>query len=220
MTRKEPSNMYKSTPMSCSEYLFDTFGNSQVILMLLLIFSELQAHYPQLMSLRTLTSGIPIPREGEDGKQIAVTIAPSLPISESALPGHWPSLLLTLKKIQGEGNFFSATFFHVVLHLTLCFTDVLQALTEIDHLSSRKPSVLETITDNLTELLVSPQGNVRNLAHALLARAMKHKPAPNLNILSAFHRCLDSPRADVLMSALERLSDIVLCMQGKIKEKL
>lgn len=96
------------------------------------------------------------------------------------------------------------------------FADVLSALQEIEHVSLRKPSVLEPITDNIAELLVSPQGNIRTLAHSLLARALKHRPASNANILSAFQRCLDSHRADVLMSALEKLPDIVLCMQGKI----
>lgn len=96
----------------------------------------------------------------------------------------------------------------------LC-TDVFSALQEIEHVASRKPSVLEPITDNIAELLVSPQSNIRLLAHSLLARALKHRPASNANILSAFQRCLDSHRADVLMSALEKLPDIVLCMQGK-----
>lgn len=94
--------------------------------------------------------------------------------------------------------------------------DVFNALQEIEHLSSRKPSVLEPIMDNIAELLVSPQGNIRTLAHTLLARALKHRPLPNTNILSAFQRCLDSHRADILLSALEKLPDIVLCMQGEI----
>lgn len=89
------------------------------------------------------------------------------------------------------------------------------ALQEIEHLSSRKPTVLESVTDNIAELLVSPQSNIRSLAHTLLARALKYRPASNANILSAFQRCLDSSRADILMSALEKLPEIVLCMQGK-----
>lgn len=90
----------------------------------------------------------------------------------------------------------------------------MSALQEIDHLSSRKPLIFEYVTDSLTELLVSPQGNIRSLAHSLLAKALKHRPTLNLTILSAFQRCLDSPRSDVLMSALDRLPDVVLCMQG------
>lgn len=76
--------------------------------------------------------------------------------------------------------------------------------------------MLEPIIDNIAELLVSPQGNIRTLAHTLLARALKHHPVPNSNILSAFQRCLDNPRADILMSALDKLPEIVLCMQGNI----
>lgn len=157
------------------------------------MYSELQMHYPNLISLRTLVSGIPLPREGEDIEEILVTIPPTAPPPEAVIPQHWPTLLATLSKLHGE--------------------DVFNALQEIEHLSSRKPSVLETITDNIAELLVSPQSNIRSLAHTLLARALKHRPASNGNILSAFQRCLDSPRADVLMSALEKLPEIVLCMQ-------
>ncbi|XP_012235506.1 integrator complex subunit 1 [Linepithema humile] len=154
---------------------------------------ELQINYPSIIPLRTLVSGIPMPREGEDIDDILITIAPTLHPSEPTIPTHWQSLLTTLSKLHGE--------------------DVLSALQEIEHVSLRKPSVLEPITDNITELLVSPQGNIRTLAHTLLARALKHRPASNANILSAYQRCLDSHRADVLMSALEKLPDIVLCMQ-------
>lgn len=157
------------------------------------VLHELQVHYPNLVTLRTLVSGIPVPREGEDIEEVLITVPPTpLPI-EPIIPQHWPSLLTTLSKLQGE--------------------DVFSALQEIEHLSSRKPSVLETITDNIAELLVSPQSNIRSLAHTLLARALKHRPASNANILSAFQRCLDSSRADILMSALEKLPEIVLCMQ-------
>ncbi|XP_012280876.1 integrator complex subunit 1 [Orussus abietinus] len=154
---------------------------------------ELQMQHLGLVSLRNLISGIPIPREGEDNEEVLVTIAPTPPPTKPLIPQHWTSLLTTLTKLHGE--------------------DVFAALQEIEHLSSRKPSVLEPVIDNIAELLVSPQGNIRTLAHTLLSRALKHRPAPNLNILSAFQRCLDSSRADVLMSALDRLPDIVLCMQ-------
>lgn len=158
-----------------------------------LLLHELQINYPNLEALRILVSGIPMPREGEDADDILITIAPAPHRSEPVIPEHWQSLLGTLSKLYGE--------------------DVFNALQEVEHVSSRKPSVLEPITDNIAELLVSPQGNIRTLAHTLLARALKHRPTPNATILSAFQRCLDSDRADVLMSALEKLPDIVLCMQ-------
>lgn len=159
------------------------------------VLHELQLQNPGLASLRTLMSGIPVPRDGEDedGEEVLVAVVPPPPPSEPMIPQHWASVLATLNKLHGE--------------------DVFVALQEIEHLSSRKPSVLELVIDNISELILSPQGNIRALAHTLLARALKHRPASNQNILAAFHRCLESPRADVLMSALDRLPDIVVCMQ-------
>ncbi|XP_063991596.1 integrator complex subunit 1 [Diachasmimorpha longicaudata] len=153
---------------------------------------ELQGYFPGLTSLRSLIASIPGPREGNNGEEIFIT-GPPTTRAEPNYPDHYPGLINTLAKIQGE--------------------DVFTALQEIEHTSSKKPSILEFFTDSLTELLVSPQGNIRTLAYTLIMRALKHRPAANLNVLSAFQRCLDSPRSDVLMSALDRLPDMVLCMQ-------
>lgn len=70
---------------------------------LTLTYSELQVHYPNLVTLRTLVSGIPMPREGEDIEEILITVPPTPPPTESIIPQHWPSLLTTLSKLQGEG---------------------------------------------------------------------------------------------------------------------
>lgn len=58
---------------------------------------------PSLVSLRTLMSSVPIPREGEDNDEMLVTVAPTLPPQESSVPPHWSTLLVTLNKLQGEG---------------------------------------------------------------------------------------------------------------------
>lgn len=203
--------------------------------------SELQLQNPGLASLRTLLSGIPVPREGEDedGEELIVAIVPPPPPPEPTISQHWSSLLATLNKLHGEGMildlllnivpiqliYFKKSSFPFQISKRYMFSphsvsllfvvDVYVALQEVEHLSSRKPSVLEMVTDAISELILSPQGNIRSLAHSLLARALKYRPASNANILAAFHRCLESPRADVLMSALDRLPDIVVCMQGK-----
>lgn len=156
------------------------------------VLYELQGR-PGLNSLRTLMSGIPVPREGEDDDDALIIVAPVLPPPEPLFTQQFSASLPTLKKLYGD--------------------DVLDVLHEIESSSSRKPAILEPIIDNIADLLVSPQGNVRAMAHNLIAKVLKHRPSPNLNILAAFQRCLDSPRADVLMSALDRLPDIVLCMQ-------
>ncbi|PSN34190.1 hypothetical protein C0J52_18275 [Blattella germanica] len=96
-----------------------------------------------------------------------------------------------------------------------CVTDVYSALQELDHLSSRKPSILDTFCEPISELLLSPTGNIRNLAHVLLSRHLRHNPAAasTSSGLAAFLRCLESDQADILNTALERLPDIVLCAQ-------
>ncbi|XP_074109265.1 integrator complex subunit 1 [Cotesia typhae] len=157
------------------------------------LLRELQAYYSGVVSLRSLINAIPGPREGTNGEEIFLAGPPNINQKDNAIPQNWHFMIGSLSKIQGE--------------------DVLTALLEIEQMSSRKPSIFDYVTDSLTELLVSPQGNIRSLAHSLLAKALKHKPTLNLTILSAFQRCLDSPRSDVLMSALDRLPDVVLCMQ-------
>lgn len=44
-----------------------------------------------------------MPREGEDIEEILITVPPTPPPTESIIPQHWPSLLTTLSKLQGEG---------------------------------------------------------------------------------------------------------------------
>lgn len=92
------------------------------------------------------------------------------------------------------------------------------ALQELEHLSSRKPSILDTFCEPISELLLSPTSNIRALAHWLLARHLRHNPAAATAStgLAAFLRCLESDQADILNTALERLPEIVLCAQGKV----
>jgi len=64
----------------------------------------LQVNYSNVPALRTLVSGIPIPREGEDMDDILITITPALHPPEPTIPQHWQSLLVTLTKLHGEGT--------------------------------------------------------------------------------------------------------------------
>ncbi|XP_014218982.1 integrator complex subunit 1 [Copidosoma floridanum] len=158
------------------------------------VLHELQAYYLGITSLKSLVAGIPLPREGEN--EDLVLVSATFRKKEKTPPRefpHLPALLATLTKNQGD--------------------DVYNALQEIESLSLRDPNLLEPIIDNITDLFTSPQGNVRTLAHALVTKALKHRPCPNLSVLAAFQRCLDNSRSDILMSALEKLPDYVMCMQ-------
>nr|CAD7403102.1 unnamed protein product [Timema poppensis] len=118
------------------------------------LLNDLVARHPNLPSLRGLLSGISLPRtDEEEGEMLMAVAAP--PPTES-LP-HYGPLRATLMKIQGD--------------------DVLAALQELDHLSSRKPSVLDSFVESISQLLLSPSGLVRSLAHILLARHFRHSPA-------------------------------------------
>ncbi|XP_044017877.1 integrator complex subunit 1 isoform X2 [Aphidius gifuensis] len=154
---------------------------------------DIQKFFSKVTSLRNLISSIPGPKEGTNGENIFLIGQQKIITNESKYPQHWPNLIASLGKLQGE--------------------DVYLTLQEIDNLSSRKPNVLESVIDYITDLLISPQGNIRLLAHSLIARAIKYKPVPNLNILAAYQRCLDSQRSDVLMTALDKLPDVIACMQ-------
>lgn len=64
--------------------------------------SELQNSYPQLTSLRSLKSVVPLPRDGDDGESpVAITSAPSVPETSFV---HSPVQLEKLDKIHGDGK--------------------------------------------------------------------------------------------------------------------
>ncbi|XP_069674723.1 integrator complex subunit 1 isoform X2 [Periplaneta americana] len=157
------------------------------------VLNDLQMYHPNLPSLRTLLSGITLPKTDEEGGEIIVAMAAPPPSTEP--PPLWTSRLASMNKMQGD--------------------DVFAALQELDHLSTRKPSVLDAFCEPISELLLSPTGNIRSLAHILLARHLRHNPAAATTStgLSAFLRCLESDQADILNTALERLPEIVLCAQ-------
>ncbi|PNF16802.1 hypothetical protein B7P43_G18054 [Cryptotermes secundus] len=157
------------------------------------VLSDLQIFHPNLPSLRTLLSGISLPKTDEEGGEIIVAVAAPPPAADPS--PVWTPRLASLSKMQGD--------------------DVYTALQELDHLSSRKPSILDTFCEPISELLLSPTSNIRTLAHVLLARHLRHNPAAATvgTSLAAFLRCLESDQADVLNTALERLPEIVLCAQ-------
>lgn len=85
------------------EHVLKRLNKMLIIFLFEFAYSELQAHYPNLAILRTLISGIPIPREGEDTEEILLTLAPSPLPSEPAIPTHRQPLLAILSKLHGEG---------------------------------------------------------------------------------------------------------------------
>lgn len=93
-------------------------------------------------------------------------------------------------------------------------TSVLQ---EIDHISNRRSAILEPIIDQIAPLTLSQCSSVRQLAHVLLVRYLKHNPVSitmSSPILSSVIRCLESSNPEIVNCCLEKLAEHVVCLQG------
>ncbi|KAK6637842.1 hypothetical protein RUM44_008264 [Polyplax serrata] len=162
--------------------------------------STIQRIHPDLTSLQSLFSGILSSRD-ENGEEIeilksGVVTTPVEVVSKPPLP-----IVNALTKSQGE--------------------DILSALQELDHLSTRNPAILEVLTEPISSLILSPYNNIRTLSHTLLARLMKYNPQSNAVI--GYLRCLESCQGEIAITALEKLPDMVVSAQeyaGLLLEKV
>ncbi|XP_046407555.1 integrator complex subunit 1 [Ischnura elegans] len=170
------------------------------------VLNDLQLNHPNLPSLRALLSGISLPKMdggegGRGGEMLLTAIAPMQSTVEPSLP-HWSQaqlapLLSKLEKTNGE--------------------DVLAALQELEHASLRRPSILDPFMESVCQLVLNLSSSIRTLALTLLLRHLRHSPPKSASpspVLASFVRCLDhSNPPDVLLSALDRLPEVVVCAQ-------
>lgn len=98
--------------------------------------------------------------------------------------------------------------------ILVMFTEVLANLQDLDQVSVRKPSLLAPAVSDLCEHIQSPSGAVRNQAHGLLSRYLRHMPSAALSVLPAYLSCLHSGQCELVSSLLDRLPEIVICSQG------
>lgn len=104
----------------------------------------------------------------------------------------------------------------LVITILVMFTEVLANLLDLDQVSVRKPSLLAPAVSDLCELIQSPSGAVRNQAHGLLSRYLRHMPSAALSVLPAYLSCLHSGQCELVSSLLDRLPEIVICSQGNL----
>lgn len=112
-------------------------------------------------------------------------------------PPHWPALLNT---VQNGNN----------------SDEVYPALQEIDSITSKRAGLLDELFEKLINLLFSPSPSVRSISHVLLARHLKHNPGNcfvNSSALTAYVQCLTNKDVGIAISALETLTEIVICLQ-------
>lgn len=145
-------------------------------------------------------SSISLPKEETLSEAGEVLVAVARPQSPEPLPANWTNLQMNLSKLIDD--------------------DLLAVMEEIDHLSNRRPGILESVAEQIAPIILVTNGSVRQLAHTLLIRYIKFCPESvdlSSPILSSVVRSLDSDSADIVNSTLEKLPEYVACLQGKFE---
>lgn len=149
-------------------------------------FSELQIAQP---CVRPLLTSVSLPTTDQTGNNELLVGTATPPVPEP-LPQHWPQLVTAL---QSPDNFI--------------------ALQDLDHITNKKPQLLENVSQCLFNSLSSPSQAVRSLASMLIVRLLKCNPNISNEALPAVLSCLNSKNPDVISTILDRLPEIVVCMQ-------
>jgi integrator complex subunit 1 len=144
--------------------------------------------------IRPLLSNVSLP-VGDQSTPPEVLVRTAMSPMVDPLPPHWPQLLAALQSSEN-----------------------LTVLQELDHITNKKPHLLEIPSQHLYNYISSSSGTVRSLALMLIVRWLKHNPKAASEALPAILTCLNSKNGDVVASVLEKLSDLVSVMQeyGKV----
>ncbi|XP_048186404.1 integrator complex subunit 1 isoform X1 [Perognathus longimembris pacificus] len=91
--------------------------------------------------------------------------------------------------------------------------DLLEALSDIDEMSRRRPEVLGFFSTNLQRLMSSAEETCRNLAFSLALRSIQNNPSSAADFLPTFMYCLGSRDFEVMQTALRNLPEYTLLCQ-------
>uniref|UniRef100_G1RB59 Integrator complex subunit 1 n=1 Tax=Nomascus leucogenys TaxID=61853 RepID=G1RB59_NOMLE len=91
--------------------------------------------------------------------------------------------------------------------------DLLEALSDIDEMSRRRPEVLGCFSTNLQRLMSSAEECCRNLAFSLALRSIQNSPSIAADFLPTFMYCLGSQDFEVVQTALRNLPEYTLLCQ-------
>lgn len=101
--------------------------------------------------------------------------------------------------------------------------DIASILEDIESITLKRPGLLDSIFEKLLELLFSPNPNARSISHKLLVRHLKTRPGNcfvNQTVLAAYIKCLQHEDIGITASALECLTEMVICLQEYSSEIL
>lgn len=101
--------------------------------------------------------------------------------------------------------------------------EVLAPLQELEIITTKRQVPLESILERLLTLISSPTVGIRYSAYTLLIRHLKSNPgniSVNANTLAVYVQCLRKSDSGVVVSALEFLTEMVICLQEYSSEIL
>lgn len=150
----------------------------------------------------TSTSASTVTAQDADSTGAAAVIL--APFSKQNLtPHHWPDLVKQVLRRNGD--------------------EIVAAIQEIESITNKRQGLLEPLFERLLELLQSPAASIRVTAHILLIRHLKYNPGnphTNLRALTAYVQCLRDPNPVIVASALDVLTEMVICLQEFASEIL
>ncbi|KAK4876341.1 hypothetical protein RN001_012763 [Aquatica leii] len=154
------------------------------------LLNELQLSQP---SVRPLLSSVSLPVQDQNAPS-EILVGTATPPTPEPLPQQWPALLASLQS-----------------------QDVLPSLQELDHITSKKPQLLQHISQYLYACLDSSSNNVRSLSLLLVIRLLRYNPKESAEVLPIVLMCLNNKNSDVVASILDRLPELVTAMQEHAK---
>ncbi|XP_027778561.2 integrator complex subunit 1 [Marmota flaviventris] len=158
-----------------------------------------------LMMLKSLLAGLSLPsrdgradrgldEEGEDersaGSLPLVSVSLSTPLTAAEMAPHMKRLS------RGQ-----------------TVEDLLEALSDIDEMSRRRPEILGFFSTNLQRLMSSAEESCRSLAFSLALRSIQNNPSIAADFLPTFMYCLGSRDFEVVQTALRNLPEYTLLCQ-------
>lgn len=141
------------------------------------------------------TSAASLKPEADSTGAAAVILAPFT--KQNLTPQHWPQLIKHVMRRSGN-------------------EDILAAIQEIEAITAKRQGLLDPLFERLLELVQSPIGGIRHAAHTLLTRHLKSNPgntAVNRATLVAYVQCLRDADPAIVASALDTLTEVVICLQ-------
>ncbi|XP_017779364.1 PREDICTED: integrator complex subunit 1 [Nicrophorus vespilloides] len=142
-----------------------------------------------------LLSSVSMPTQDfQSGVSSDLFVGAPAPPTKIPLPPNWNSLVVSLQS-----------------------TDPLNALQEIDHLTSKRPQLLEDIAQHLFSAITTRNEQVRTLVTALILKLLKQNPKFSAKALPAILSALNSRDADVVKGVIDKLPSLIMVMQEHAK---